>query len=128
MKNGGKFQGIAINPLVMQAFADVSPESLKSIRDVAAVYGRLFAGIQPKADEYLKAAKVATDKDSSELSRTFDANVVELINIPSPIRTAKETSSSENLRTIVQEIPQQNGGAYRKFEFTTLNGDTAAVA
>ena len=42
-----------VNPLVVAAFRDVSPESLKSERDVAKVYGKLFAGLEPKAKEFI---------------------------------------------------------------------------
>jgi hypothetical protein len=45
---------------VAKAFADVPPDSLRSLRDVAEVYTKLFTSLDEQAKAYLKAARSAT--------------------------------------------------------------------
>ena len=117
MTAGGKFGRLTINPLVVAAFREVSPDSIKTIRDVSAVYGKLFASIEPQAKAYIQANRAAT----TSAVKGFDESLVELIQIPAPVHAASEITDTDRLRTFIQEIPQQNGGAYRRFAFTELN-------
>ena len=106
MSPGGKFGRLSVNPLVVAAFREVSPESLKSLRDVAAVYGKLFAGIQPKAVAYVQANRAATLAEV----KGFDENLVELIQIPAPVHAAVELADSERLWTCrTWRIPGKGG-------------------
>ena len=114
---GGRFGRVFVNPLVVAAFKKVSPESLQTLCDVAAVYGKLFAEIEPQAKAYLQANRTATTANVTG----FDANLLELIQIPAPVHSAVEVADSDRLREFIQEIPQQNGNAYRKFAFNELN-------
>jgi hypothetical protein len=61
--NTAQRRGVSINSMVVDAFAGVKPESLHGMHDVAAVYGKLFASIDDKADEYLDACRKATTTD-----------------------------------------------------------------
>ena len=114
---GGRGGRLTINPLVVAAFRDVAPESIKTVRDVAAIYGRLFAGVEPQVKAYIEANRVAT----TPVVKGFDENLVELIQIPATVHAAVEITDSDRLRAFIQEIPQQNGRAYLKFAFTELN-------
>ena len=107
-----------INPLVVAAFKDVSPESLKGPRDVANVYAKLFASLEPKAKEFIAANRAATT--TMEI-KGFDPYLVALLQMPVDIHPAVEIADSEKLRSAIAEIPQQNGKAYSSFEFNQLN-------
>ena len=108
---------VAINPLVIEAFKNVTPDSVRNVGDVAGIYGKLFADIGPKAAEYIRASH---GQVAGEV-KGFDPNLVELIQYPAPAHPASELATTEQLRAVIQEIPQQNGGAYRNFEFSALN-------
>jgi hypothetical protein len=47
---------VALNPLVLAAFKDAKPQS---IEDVAAIYKKLFASLEPRAKEFFGAAATA---------------------------------------------------------------------
>jgi cytochrome c553 len=117
LTGGGKFGRITVNPLVIAAFRNVSPESIKTLRDVTAIYGKLFADIEPQAKAYVQANRTAT---SAEV-KGFDPSLVDLIQIPAPVHSVVEIADGDRLRSFIQELPQQNGAAYRKFSFTELN-------
>jgi hypothetical protein len=107
-----------INPLVVAAFREVSPESLKGPRDVAAVYGKLFASLETKAKEFIAANRAATTTTDV---KGFDPYLVALLQMPVDIHPAADIIDTEKLRSAVAEIPQQNGKAYSSFEFNQLN-------
>jgi mono/diheme cytochrome c family protein/cytochrome c553 len=117
LAGGGKFGRITVNPLVVAAFRNISPESIKTLRDVTAVYGKLFADLEPQAKAFIQANRTATTGEV----KGFDPNLVDLIQIPAPVHTAAEIADSDRLKSFIQELPQQNGAAYRKFSFTELN-------
>ncbi|MDB5319861.1 MAG: hypothetical protein JWN40_1492 [Phycisphaerales bacterium] len=112
----GKIIRRPINPLVVAAFKDVSPDSLHSMQDVAEIYGKLFASIEPKAREYQRACRTAT----TEKIEGFDPNLVELINCPAEAIPAP-LLDSERLKTAAALLPQQNNNAYQRFLFADIN-------
>lgn len=119
LEMGGKVGlGMALNPLVVAAFKDVSPESLKTARDMTAVYGKLFKDLEPKAKEFIAANRAST---SAGGVKGFDPNLVALLSIPMEIHPAADIADSEKLRAAVAEIPQQNGRAFGSFDFNALN-------
>src|SRR5205814_1612851 len=100
------------------AFKGVSAESLKSIRDVAAIYGKLFTDVDAQAKAFVEANRAA----KKDAPTGFDPAFVELVQIPAPVHPAYELAADEQrLKEAIQELPQQNGGAYRKFNFTEIN-------
>ncbi|MDB5328997.1 MAG: hypothetical protein JWP03_148, partial [Phycisphaerales bacterium] len=106
-----------LNPLVVAAFKDVSPESLHGMPDVAAIYGKLFAGIDAQAKEYVKAMKAA--KDTAAVPG-FDPALVSLIEIPAPIEPAPAITT-DHLRELLPKLPVQNNNAYARFQFSAIN-------
>jgi hypothetical protein len=106
-----------LNPLIVAAFKDVSPESIKSLKDVATVYAKLFQGLAPKHKAFLEANRAAT----ASAVTGFDEPLVELLQIPAPAHPAYELGTDEQLKAALQELPQQNGSSYRKFAFNEIN-------
>jgi cytochrome c553 len=118
MGQGNKFgRQVQVNPLVAAAFKEVSPESLKNLRDVASVYAKLFESVAPKAKAFVEANRAATEDKVSGI----EPALVELLQIPAPVHPASELASDDQLKVALQELPQQNGNAYRKFTFTEIN-------
>ncbi len=105
-----------INPVVVKAFSEVKPEQLKSIRNVAEVYGKLFASIDKDAKAYMEACRKAT----TEEVKGYDPHMVELFNIPAQIESAC-VLSTDKLREIAPKLPVANQGAYSKFKLGEIN-------
>ncbi|MDB5174090.1 MAG: Protein of unknown function (DUF1553)/Protein of unknown function (DUF1549)/Planctomycete, partial [Phycisphaerales bacterium] len=105
-----------LNPLVVAAFKDVSPDSLHSIRDVVEIYGKLFAGIDSQAKEYVKAMHAAKDNAVTG----FDPALVSLIEVPAPIEPAPALTT-DHLRELLPKLPVQNNNAYGRFQFAAIN-------
>jgi hypothetical protein len=99
-----------INPLVVRAFADVPADSLRTLRDVADVYTKLFAGIDEQARAYVEACRTAT---AAEVGG-FDAALVQLINVPTEVVPAPALTT-EKLREIGTRLP-----AAQPYEFFRL--------
>jgi len=103
-------------PKSSAAFKEVPPDSLKSLKDVANVYGELFARIDPQAREYIQACRTAKTPSVSG----FDPALVQLINIPGPIEPAPVVTTDE-LRAIAPKMPVVNQGAYNRLRLADIN-------
>jgi cytochrome c553 len=104
-----------VNALVVAAFKSVSPSSLHNIRDVAEVYGKLFASIEGQAKAYIDASRKATsDKVSG-----FDDATAQLIETPFPVDPAP-TLTDEHLRDLSTSLALGEN-AYNRFVFNELN-------
>jgi Protein of unknown function (DUF1553)/Protein of unknown function (DUF1549)/Planctomycete cytochrome C len=106
-----------LNPLIVAAFKDVSPDSLHSMNDVAEIYGKLFAGIDAQAKEYVKAMQAAKDKTPVT---GFDPALVSLIEIPAPIEPAYAITT-DHLRELLPKLPAPNNNSYARFQFAAIN-------
>ncbi len=104
------------NPLVVKAFAEVKPGSLKTMRDVTAVYGKLFADIDDRAKAYIKACRNAK---STEVEG-YDEALVELFNVSAPIEPASALTA-DRLREISQRLPVVNGNGYQRLKLAEIN-------
>lgn len=105
-----------INPIVKAAFKATSAESIKSMEDVAAVYGKIFDRVEPEAHRYIQANRTARSTTISG----FEPAVVELLNLPSPVEPAPAITTG-HLRDILSKLPVVNNGAYNLFEFNLIN-------
>ena len=105
-----------INKLVAEAFASVKPESLRSVGDVAEVYGKLFASVDGQARAYLEACRAATTAEVGG----FDAALVQLISVPAEILPAPLVTT-ERLREISPRLPVVNGQAYQRLRLAEIN-------
>ena len=103
------------NPLVVKAFAGASPDSLRGLADVAAVYGRLFDEIDGRAREYVRACRTAT---SSRIDG-YDPALVQLIETPAKVRPAI-LLNSQGMREAILGLPLRNNG-YGRFLFDPIN-------
>jgi len=104
------------NPLVIAAFKEIPPDSLKSLKDVANVYGELFARIEPQAREYIQTCRTAKTPEVTG----FDPALVQLINIPPLIEPAPLVTTDE-LKAIAPKLPVVNQGAYNRFRLAEIN-------
>jgi cytochrome c553 len=104
-----------VNPLVVRAFKDVKPESLKSIEDVADVYGRLFEETAAKTKAYIAASRAAANPVTG-----YEDALVELSNVPAPIEPGFSITT-ERLKVLAQRLPSQNNNAYQRFHFADIN-------
>ncbi len=109
------FKG-AINPLVLKAFAAVPPDSLKSLQDVALVYGQLFASIDSQAKEYLDKCR---NTKSPEIYGYSD-DLVELFNNPVDIETAPNLTT-DRLTEIAPTLPVVNRKGYDELILGQIN-------
>jgi spore coat protein CotF len=105
-----------VNPLVLKAFAEVEPDSLKSLDDVAAVYGKLFASIDSQAKEYLEACRSATTPEV----KGYDPDLVELFNNPVEIETSPNLTT-ERLTEIAPTLPVVNRKGYDELCIGEIN-------
>lgn len=97
MADAGKM-GSKYNPLVIAAFKGVEP---KSFEDVAKVYDKVFASVEPKAKEIFQA--YATAQSGAVI---VDAPVAQLVVFPFQIAASPELTT-ERLRQISGGWPQQ---------------------
>ncbi len=105
-----------LNPLVAKAFADVAPDSLHSLQDVADIYGKLFASIDEQARQYIEASRHATTQDIAG----YDPNLVDLFNYPVEIEPAPALTT-EHLTEIANKLPVVNQGGYEKLALVEIN-------
>jgi cytochrome c553 len=106
-----------INPLVSKAFADVPADSLRSLRDVADVYTKLFASIDEQARAYIHACETAT---TSTVDGPADAALAQLVNVPAEIVPAPALTT-DKLREIAPRLPVVNGNGYQRFRLADIN-------
>jgi mono/diheme cytochrome c family protein len=102
----------AHNPLVAAAFKNTAP---KSLGEVAAIYGALYARLEPQARAYFNAKQRAkTDEVPG-----FDTALAQLVERPFPIASGGDLSM-EDMQADVDRWPRQI--RYRiPFVFTALN-------
>ena len=105
-----------VNSLVREAFKNTPASSIHSMKDIADIYGKLFAGLQGKADEYIKACRESKDGKVSG----FDAALVELLEEPSPIEPAP-LITTDHLREMIPQLPLVNNQGYNEFMFGAIN-------
>jgi len=103
------------NRLVAEAFKAVSPDSIKSMRDVIDIYAKLFSSIDDKAKEYLKACKSATEDHVDG----FDPALVELIDVPTPVEPAP-LITTDHLKDLMPKLAAGNN-PYNRFQFAAIN-------
>ena len=119
----GKGRVRNLNPLVAAAFKDAKPQSLQ---DVADIYAKLFADVEPKAKEYLKAAAEAKTLPVPG----FDPALAQLVEMPFHIDAAGALDTG-HLRDAVAQWPQQMvnraGFAFAKLNELTLTNAGAPV-
>jgi hypothetical protein len=106
----------ALNPLVAKAFENVSPDSLHTIRDVIAVYVKLFADTQDRADAYFEACRNATTADAPT---GYDDDLVDLISIAMKIDPAPALTF-ERLHEIAPQLPVNNQGGFKELRLADI--------
>ena len=104
-----------INPLVVKAFADVPADSLRSLRDVANVYTRLFASIDEQARAYIHACEAAT---TARVDGPADQALVQLINVPTEVVPAP-LLTTQKLREVGAQLPAAQ--PYELFRLADIN-------
>ncbi|HYE17850.1 MAG TPA: PSD1 and planctomycete cytochrome C domain-containing protein [Tepidisphaeraceae bacterium] len=114
----GKFLRRPLNPLVVAAFKDVMPESIKGMNEVFEIYGKLFGDLEEKAQAYWRANKEAVKPDTKITG--YDEALVELLNIPAKVLPAHELDT-DTLKEVIVSLPQQNGRLYGVFLFNNIN-------
>ncbi|QOV88788.1 PSD1 and planctomycete cytochrome C domain-containing protein [Humisphaera borealis] len=106
---------VTLNRRVVAAFKGVSPSSLKSIDDVANVYGKLLASIRPQAKAYIEANRKATSGPVTG----YDADLIQLIEVPLKIEPASVMTDA-HLREIFGTL-KLGETAYGRFIFNEIN-------
>jgi hypothetical protein len=107
----------ALNPLVVEAFEKLAPDSLHSIQDVIAVYVKLFADTQEQADAYFDACRTST---TAEAPTGFDDDVVDLISIAMKIEPAPALTF-ERLRELAAQVPVLNQNGYKELRLSDIS-------
>jgi uncharacterized protein DUF1553 len=105
-----------LNPIVAKAFAELPTNSIKTLRDVTAVYGKLFADADARADEYFQSCRKA--KSTDEL-KGFEPEFVQLINVPGEIEP-EVTLTFERLRELAPMLPVVNEGGYKQLQLARI--------
>ncbi|HTL29065.1 MAG TPA: PSD1 and planctomycete cytochrome C domain-containing protein [Tepidisphaeraceae bacterium] len=105
-----------INSRVLRAFAAVPPDSLKSIDDVAQVYGQLFASIDSQAKEYLEKCRISKAPEI----HGYDDDLVELFNNPVDIEVAANLTT-DRLTEIAPTLPVVNRKGYDELILGEIN-------
>jgi hypothetical protein len=101
-----------LNPLVVAAFKDAHPQSMKDVDDI---YAKLFASLEPQAQAYLKAVAEA----KSLPVQGFDPALVQLLEFPFQIEASGQLTT-DHLRQLVNTWPQKiNYGS--GFVFAQIN-------
>jgi hypothetical protein len=95
-------KGNKFNPVVAAAFAGTEPNDFD---DVAEIYGKIFAGVDMKGRDYVKAA--ATTK--AEPVAGFDVATAQLLSAPFKIEIAGKLTT-DGLRDVSNALPQQIRG------------------
>ena len=88
-----------VNPLVIAAFKNTKPQS---IEDVADIYGKLFASIQPRAKEFYTAASTA----KSMPLPGFDPALAQLLEIPFKVQATGSLDMNQ-LRDLANRGPKK---------------------
>jgi hypothetical protein len=104
------------NSIVREAFINTNPSTIHSMKDVADIYGRVFTGLQPKADAYIKACHDATTTQVTG----YDRDLLQLLQIPVAVEPAP-LINSEHLRKIIPTLGFRNNQGNRYFNFEKIN-------
>jgi hypothetical protein len=108
----GKTRGGELNPLVAAAFQSTQPSS---IEEVAAIYKKLFASLEPRRKAFIAAHAAAL----SQPVTGFTPAETQIFNTPLDILTAREATTQE-LREVAEGLP--NKTSYRSgFQFAKIN-------
>ncbi|QOV91804.1 PSD1 and planctomycete cytochrome C domain-containing protein [Humisphaera borealis] len=105
-----------INPLVKAAFKDVKPEQIKSFADVSAIYGKMFAALEPRHAEYLKASRSTMKGEVTG----FSEEELEILNFPIKMHPASSLSD-EGFKVAIADLRLQNGGFQRFSGLASVN-------
>ncbi len=103
---------VAINPLVVAAFKDAKPQSLQ---DVADIYTKLFASVEPRAKEFLKAASEAKTTPIPG----FDPAVAQLLEMPFKVEAGGAMNTAQMRETVSHWPNKMRNQA--KFNFAKIN-------
>jgi mono/diheme cytochrome c family protein len=98
-KERRKAPKVSVNPLVVAALRDAKPQSLD---DVASIYDKLFASLQPRAAEFFRA--VASSKTLPPSG--FDPAVVQMLEIPYKVEAGGGVSM-EKFREMANRGPRK---------------------
>lgn len=98
-KERRKAPKVSVNPLVVAALKDAKPQSLD---DVAAIYDKLFASLQPRAAEFFRAAASTKTLPPSG----FDPAVVQMLEIPYKVEAGGGVSM-EKFREMANRGPRK---------------------
>lgn len=101
-----------INPLVVAAFANVTPAS---IDEVAAIYQKLFDSIDGKAEDVFRYMSKSTSADDVY---PVDKETIELLSYPLTIKPAYYLTT-DNLTEEINKFPLQLRG--RGWQFAAIN-------
>ncbi|MGB8166205.1 MAG: PSD1 and planctomycete cytochrome C domain-containing protein [Chthoniobacteraceae bacterium] len=108
----GKVGRADVNPLVTAAFKTAQP---KSLEEVAAIYKKLFASLEPRRKAFLAASAAAISQPVSG----FTPAETQIFNTPLEIMPALE-ANTQALRAVAEGLP--NKTAYRSgFQFAKIN-------
>ncbi len=117
-----------INPIVAAAFAGESPTKFEEIIDI---YGKLFASVDGKGKDFIKASAAAKEKDATITS--FEPAVMDLLQVPFKV-TLASSLDSETLRTELNTWPLlvRNRGAWlfpkiNELQLTSGGNDARAM-
>lgn len=107
----GNRGGQAFNPIIVRELQTAQP---KNLADVAAVYGRIYTKMAPKAKELLEARR------ESKTPTGLDAATIQLLEVPFPLPPADTIKSTEKLREIASRF-QADPRAVNQFPFNEIN-------
>jgi hypothetical protein len=108
-RKGRPVPATKVNPLVAQAFAAAPANSIKSLADAAAVYGKLITELAPKQAAYLEACKTANESTIPG----FPPELVEMLNVPMAVHPANEVTA-DTIQSAINDLQLVNGG-YQRF-------------
>jgi mono/diheme cytochrome c family protein len=107
----GNRDGQAFNPIVVRELQSAQP---KTPAEVAAVYGKLYERLAPKARELLQARR------DSKTPAGMDTATVQLLEVPFPLPPAESIQSTEKLRELAAKF-QADPRAAARFPFNEIN-------
>ena len=118
----------SLNPIIAAALGSQEPGS---VEDLAAVYGKVFAGLQAKGDAFVKASVAANSPDS--VVTGFTPEEMQLLNFPFEVSKSGDLTT-DALRKEIDRWPQQLRNSPRwmfsqmnKLLLTTDGGEVRAM-
>ena len=104
-----------VNPIVAEAFTSQKPQSLE---EVAEIYGRVFASVEPKGRELITAS-AATKEEGAKIAGFDQAGLLELLQVPFKV-TLASALTPDQIRNESNGWPQQIRNR-ANFNFSRLN-------